>query len=271
MSQERKKARKKHRIYGVRLLIILIIIVAAVTVAALVGFTAFRLEEVDVVGNEIYSDEQIEDWVLKDDDAWNTLYIMARYRFRRQEDIPFVDSMDVQLVSPTEIRVEVTEKGVLGYIYLPSQEQNAYFDQDGFVVELSEDAVEGVSEISGLNVESAELYEKLELDDAGILKTLLTLTQLLSKYDCEPELIYIDDDTILLSYGALQVNLGSGSQLSEKVLRMQEVLPEVEGESGTLHLEKWTDVDTDFYFTPGEQTEIPLATETVSEETEGEN
>ncbi len=271
MTGKRKQTKKKQRIRGVRLLIILLIIAAAVTVAALIGFTVFVLEEVNVEGNEIYSDEQITDWVLKDDDAWNTLYIVTRNRLRGQEDIPFVDSMEVHLVSPKEIRVDVTEKGVLGYIYLPSQEQNAYFDQDGFVVELSEDVVEGVSEISGLNVESAELYEKLELDDAGILKTLLTLTQLLAKYDCEPELIYIDEDDILLSYGDLQVNLGTGNQLSEKVLRMQEVLPQIEGQRGTLHLETWTDVDTDFYFTPDEQTEIPVDTPSDSVETEEEN
>ncbi len=271
MAGERKKTRKKHRIQGVRLLIILLIIVAAVTVTALIGFTVFSLEEVDVVGNEIYSDEQIEDWVLNEDYAWNTIYITLRNRFRRQEDIPFVDGMEVHLVSPREIRVDVTEKGVLGYIYVPMQKQNAYFDQDGFVVELSNETVEGVSRIYGLHVESAELYKKLDLEDEGILKTLLSLTQLLRKYDCEPEFIYIDGNDILLYYGELQVNLGTGSQLSEKVLRMQEVLPQLEGQSGTLHLDSWTDVDTDFYFTPGEHTEIPVDTQTLSAKVEDEN
>ncbi len=271
MAGERKKTRKKHRIQGVRLLIVLLIIAVAVTVTALVGFTAFALEDVDVVGNEIYSDEQIEDGVLKEDYAWNTLYILLGNRFRRQEDIPFVDGMEVHMVSPHEIRVDVTEKGVLGYIYIPMLKQNAYFDQDGFVVELSNEEVEGVSRIYGLQVESAELYKKLELEDESILKTLLTLTQLLRKYDCEPDLIYIDGNDILLYYGELQVNLGTGNQLSEKVLRMQEVLPELEGQSGTLHLDSWTDMDTDFYFTPDEHTEIPVDTQTLSAEVVDEN
>ena len=40
-------------------------------------------------------------------------------------------------------------KGVLGYVYIPSLGKNAYFDKDGFVVELSGQVIEGRSRLRG--------------------------------------------------------------------------------------------------------------------------
>ncbi|MCD7980856.1 MAG: cell division protein FtsQ/DivIB, partial [Clostridiales bacterium] len=218
----------------------------------------------DVVGNEIYTDEQIESWALDDDYSWNSLYVVLKNRFQKQEEIPFVDTIDISLKSPSKLQITVTEKGVLGYVYISSLGQNAYFDQDGFVVEISSDVIEGTMKISGLEVESAELYEKLELDDSSILKTLLSLTQLLKKYDRVPEVIYIQDGEILLSYGSVQVNLGTGSSLNEKILRMDQVLSQLdEDQSGTLHLDTWSTTSTDIYFKKDELTEIPVDEQTI--------
>ncbi len=271
MRNRRRKERKRNR--GIRILIILLIVAGAVTAAAFIAWKAFVLETVDVVGNEIYSDEQIEEWVLNDEYSWNTLYVVLRNRFQKQDEIPFVDDMKVSMVSPTEIEVDVTEKGVLGYIYIPSLNQNAYFDQDGFVVELSDEAVHDVCQISGLDVETATLYDKLDLDNSSILKTLLSLTQLLKKYEIEPEVIYVQGSDLLLSYGSVQADLGNSSFLNEKVLRLSEILPQLSGSSGTLHLDTWSESSTDIYFSPDgqtagsadEQTEVSIDEQPVSE------
>ncbi len=257
-----RKAKKKNRI--IIILIILLVVVGVVTLAAFVGWKVFTLEKVDVVGNEIYSDEQIEDWVMSSDDSWNTLYVLFRNRTQKQEEIPFVDSMDIEMVSPKEIQVNVTEKGVLGYVYIPTLGQNAYFDQDGFIVEISGDVIDGVTKISGLQVENAQLYEKLNLTDSSILKTLLSLTQLTEKYNLEPEVIYIQDKNLLLSYGDIQVDLGTGGQLNEKILRLVQILPQLGGETGTLHMDKWSETNADIYFTPDELTVIPVDQQMLS-------
>lgn len=264
--REKKRKKKKKRI----LRIVLPVLILVVALAAIMVWKVFVVREVEVVGNEIYSDAQIESWALDDEYSWNSLYVVLKNRFRKQEEIPFVDTIDISLKSPSTLQITVTEKGVLGYVYIPSLGQNAYFDQDGFVVELSTDVIDGTMKISGLEIGSAELYEKLDLEDSSILKTLLSLTQLLKKYDCVPEVIFIQDGEILLSYGSVQVNLGTGSSLNEKILRMEEILSQLDEDmSGTLHLDTWSSTSTDIYFKKDELAEIPVDKQTVpSENTE---
>ncbi len=251
LKQRRRQKRRRKRI-----LIALLIIVIAAAAAFLIAWKVFVVEEVDVEGNEIYSDEQIVNWVLDDEYSWNSLYVFFKNKFSRQDEIAFVDTMEVSLTSPSTLTITVTEKGMLGYVYVPSAEEFAYFDQDGFVVELSNDILEGVMRVTGLDVETAQLYEKLDLDNS-VLKNLLTLTQLLQKYDREPEVIYIEDNTMLLSYGDIQVDLGAGTSLTAKILRMDEILPKLSGERGTLHLDSWSDDSGDIYFKPDEMAQIP--------------
>lgn len=259
-----RKKRKKARIRRMGLTIFLVILLLA-ALGTVMAWKVFVVKHVEVEGNEIYSDAQIENWLLDDEYSWSSLYVYFKNKFHRTEEIPFVDSVEISLKSPQTIRIQVVEKGMLGYVYVPSLGKNAYFDKDGFVVELSSEVISGVTKISGLSVKEAVLYEKLSLDDSGILRTLLNVTQLLKKYDRVPEIILIQDGDVLLSYGSIQVNVGSGSNLNEKILRMDQIFPKLEGLSGTLHLETWTESSTDIYFRKEELTEIPNDVQTVPE------
>jgi len=261
MRRERRKRRRRRALFTVLPVLVLVIALAVIMV-----WKVFVVKEVEVTGNEIYSDEQIETWALNDEYSWNSLYVVLKNKFQKQEEIPFVDSINITLKSPSSLEIEVTEKSILGYVYISSLGQNAYFDQDGFVVELSTNVIEDTMKIVGLDVQDAVLYEKLELEDSRILKVLLTLTQLLTKYERVPESIYVQDSNILLSYGSIQVDLGAGENLNEKIQRMDQIFPQIEGETGTLHLDIWSDTDTDVYFKQNELTDIPVDQQTAPEE-----
>ena len=56
-------------------------------------------------------DETIENVVLNDKYSWNSLYVFAKYRFKKPESIPFVDTMDITLKSPHKLHIKVYEKG----------------------------------------------------------------------------------------------------------------------------------------------------------------
>lgn len=261
MRRKRKKLRKR-RILTVLLPILLLIL----ALGAIMVWKVFVVRDVEVKGNEIYSDEQIVNWALDDEYSWNSIYVVLKNRFQKQEEIPFVDSIEITLKSPSKLQIKVSEKGVLGYVYVPALGKNAYFDKDGFVVEISSEIIEGTMKISGLSVEDAVLYQKLDLDNSSILRTLLSVTQLLKKYERVPETIYVQDNNVLLSYGSIQVDLGTGSSLNEKILRMDQNLPELEGLTGTLHLDTWSKANTDIYFKQNELTEIPVDAQTVPSE-----
>ncbi len=242
--EERRKKRKRKRIA-----ITFLVLVLLLAGAALVVVKVFTVEQVEVQGNQLYDSKQIEKWVLNDKYSWNSLYVYLKYRFRKPEEIPFIDTMEVGLKVPHTITIEVYEKGLLGYLYIDSLGQNVYFDKDGFVVETSTDVIEGIPKITGLTCKQVVLYEKLDLAKKKSLKTLLSVTQTLKKYSLVPQSIdYGDGGNLTLSYGAVTVSLGTVDNLNEKVKRLEKIMPELDGLTGTLHLEEWTEETTDITF-----------------------
>lgn len=242
--EERRKKRKRKRIA-----ITFLVLVLLLAGAALVVVKVFTVEQVEVQGNQLYDSKQIEKWVLNDKYSWNSLYVYLKYRFRKPEEIPFIDTMEVGLKVPHTITIEVYEKGLLGYLYIDSLGQNVYFDKDGFVVETSTDVIEGIPKITGLTCKQVVLYEKLDLAKKKSLKTLLSVTQTLKKYSLVPQSIdYGDGGNLSLSYGAVTVSLGTVDNLNEKVKRLEKIMPELDGLTGTLHLEEWTEETTDITF-----------------------
>ena len=256
-----ERRRKKRRKIGLYILLILILLIAA---GVFIVMNVFTVENVVVEGNELYSSTQIENMVLNDEYSWNSLYVDLKYRFVDIGEVPFVDTMEVSLDNPHTVHIKVYEKGMLGYLYINSIGQNAYFDKDGFVVEISSEIIPGVTKINGLSVQTAELYKKLSIgENSKLLRTLLSVTQLLKKYERVPEVILIQNSNVYLSYGAIQVNLGSGTDSNEKILRMDQILLQLDGMSGMLHLETWSETNTDIYFRNGELVEIPNDVQTV--------
>ena len=246
-----ERRRKKRRKIGLYILLILILLIAA---GVFIVMNVFTVENVVVEGNELYSSTQIENMVLNDEYSWNSLYVDLKYRFVDIGEVPFVDTMEVSLDNPHTIHIKVYEKGMLGYLYINSIGQNAYFDKDGFVVETSTEVIDGVPKITGISCEEVVLYEKLQLENSDILRDLLNLTQTLKKYNLLPDEIQYDSNMEpVLYYGTIQVKIGSEDNLSQKVVRLSIILPQLDGLSGTLHLETWTPETTDIIWDRAEE------------------
>ena len=243
----REKRRKKKR-RKIRLVIFLIFLLVA-GLSALIIWQVYRVGEVKVEGNEHYSKEQIEKFVLDDKYSWNSLYVYLKYRFMEMEQIPFVDTMEISPENPKTLKIFVCEKEIIGYLYIASIDQNVYFDKDGFVVETSKEIIEGIPRVEGLNCDQVVLYEKLPIDDKDILRSLLGASQSLKKNGVVPEEIRFEENgSITLSYGNITVLLGGGDKLTNKILRLSYILPQLEGKKGVLHVENWTENTTDIIF-----------------------
>ncbi|WP_455533207.1 cell division protein FtsQ/DivIB [Roseburia inulinivorans] len=264
-----ERRRKKRRKIGLYILLILILLIAA---GVFIVMNVFTVENVVVEGNELYSSTQIENMVLNDEYSWNSLYVDLKYRFVDIGEVPFVDTMEVSLDNPHTVHIKVYEKGMLGYLYINSIGQNAYFDKDGFVVETSTEVIDGVPKITGISCEEVVLYEKLQLENSDILRDLLNLTQTLKKYNLLPDEIQYDSNMEpVLYYGTIQVKIGSEDNLSQKVVRLSIILPQLDGLNGTLHLETWTPETTDIIWDRAEEqpdTEEETTEDTTEETTE---
>lgn len=243
-----REKRKKKKRWKIRLAVILIILMF-LALAALAAVKLFTVKTVKITGNDHCPEETIKEFILNDEYSWNSLYVYFKYKFVEPEPIPFVDTMEISLSSPHVLNIKVYEKGLLGCVYMESLGQNAYFDKDGLVVEMSSDVIGEVPKIKGLDVEEIVLYEKLPIKGKDVLKNLLSLTQTLKKYDLAPDSIkYGKDGSYTLSYGGIKVLLGQAEHFNEKIVRMAYIMPELKELKGTLHLESWTENTTDISF-----------------------
>ena len=214
----------------------------------LVFFKVFTVTKVNVTGNKLYPAEQIEAAILNDDFSWNTLYVFFKYKFKKPEQMPFIDEMEVTMGIPHTININVYEKGLLGYVSLDVVEKNAYFDKDGIVSEVSAEVIDGVPLVEGLNVNEVVLYEALPVE-TKTLRELLNITKTLKKYHLVPKKIKCQDDgTFILKYGDIKVAFGSDEYAVEKAVRLSEIIPEIGDFKGTLHLEEWSEETTDITF-----------------------
>ena len=87
------------------------------------------------------------------------------------------------------------------------------------------------------------------MQDERFLRQLLNLTQTLKKYELQPvEIAFDKNEGAILYYDGVQVVVGEEDYLSQKIIRLSHILPELEGMRGTLHLENWTEETTDIVF-----------------------
>lgn len=247
-----KEQRERKKRWKIRLAVVLIVLMF-LALAALAAVKLFTVKTVKITGNDHCPEETVKEFILNDEYSWNSLYVYFKYKFVEPEPVPFVDTIEVSLSSPHVLNIKVYEKGLLGCVYMEALGQNAYFDKDGLVVEMSSEVIEDVPKITGLEIEEIVLYEKLPIKGKNILKNLLSLTQTLRKYELVPESIkYGKDGSYTVSYGGIKVLLGQAEHFNEKIVRMAYIIPQLKDLKGTLHLENWTENTTDISFKKAE-------------------
>ena len=242
----KEKRRRQRRMK--RLLLGFLIFILMMVIAAFIVVKVFVVKTVKVEGNKFYNEQLIKETVLNDKYSWNSLYVLLKYTFIKTQDVPFIDTMEIKLDSPTSLTIKVYEKGLLGYLHIPSISQMAYFDKDGFVVETSTRVIENVPRIDGITCEQVVLFEKLPIDDQK-LRDMLTLTQTLKREGLDPDAINFGaEHSPIVYYGNIEVWLGSMELLTQKVTHLGEILPKIPATEGILNIENWTEENPNIIF-----------------------
>jgi len=230
---------------------VVIIILALGVLAVLAGVVyyikeTYTIQTVYVEGNVHYTEDEIKTIVMDGPLGDNSLYLSLRYKNRSIQGVPFVDVMDVDILTPDTIKITVYEKAVVGYIR--HLDAYMYFDKDGYVVECSSVKTVGIPQITGLVFDHVVVGEALPVENPEIFVSILDVTKLLNKYDIAPDKIYFrDTGEITLYFGEVKVALGSNmAQLEDKLMLLPEFLPQLEGRNGTLQMEQY-DEDTGKY------------------------
>ena len=207
----------------------------------------YSVNSVTVTGNSHYTDDEIKDMVFTGPYSYNSLVLSVMYRNKTIKDIPFIEKMDVDIVNANSVRINVFEKAVAGYVeYLGHY---MYFDKDGIVVESSNRIMEGIPFVTGLTFDHVVLHEPLPVKKSSVFMTILSVTQLLGKYDIETDRIAFDSEgRITLYFGNARVSLGTDDYIDEKINEMHLLLPKLQGYSGTLHMENYVGEEVNFSF-----------------------
>lgn len=245
-----RKRQKKKRKWPIVLLVLLCMAGLALGAGYYV-LSTYTIKNVYVEGNIHYTQEEIQEIVMDGPLGNNSLYLSLKYKKKGVENIPFVDVMDVSILSPDTIKINVYEKALAGYVdYMDSY---MYFDKDGYVVESSQIKTDGVPQITGLQFESCTLGRKLPVEREEIFASIMELTKLLSKYELIPDRIYFRDYTeITLYFGEVRVALGNGKNMEEKLMVLPTFLKDLAGKKGVLRMEDYTrDTKTTVFETDG--------------------
>lgn len=235
MLKDFKKKKNKSRKW-----IAILIVLAVLAIGCTVVLGVFNIRKITIEGVEHYTEEEIKNIIFKSTYDYNTLYLYWKFHYTEMEEIPFVDTLELELIAPDEVKLTVYEKSVIGYV--EHLGRYLYFDKDGMVVESSETMIEGVPAISGLNFDHIVLNEQLPVEKEEVFRDILDISQLLSKYKIVPDKIYFGDTLeVTLYFGYAKVYLGDDTDIEEKIVRLQYLLPSLEGLKGTLHMENFTE------------------------------
>lgn len=222
-------------------------------VAGAVGYVkrTYTVRTVYVEGNVHYTEEEIKAIVMSGPLGDNSLYLSLKYKNKGIEGIPFVDVVDVDILSPDTVKIIVYEKSLTGCVrYLDTY---IYFDRDGYVVESSGIRTVGVPQIMGLQFDYIVTGEKLPVENKEIFNSILDITQLLQKYDLASEKIYFNRaGAITLYFGDVKVSLGNDpAKLEDKLMLLPGLLVSLEGKNGTLQMQTYDADRGKYVFKPG--------------------
>lgn len=219
-------------------------------IVLLIGILLFatQIKEIEVTGNQHYTEEQIIDLIFDEKWSKNSAYCYYENKFQEPKSIPFIEEYKVEFQSPSKVRVVVFEKSVVGYVsYMSSY---MYFDKDGIIVESSVEQLPGIPWITGMEFGHIVLHQPLPVANQDIFDQILNLTQVLSVNGVRVDKInYNSFLEAELTIGDIIVELGNDDDLNGKVSELSDILPELTGLSGTLYLDSYDENNSNPMYT----------------------
>ena len=246
--QARRKARleKLARIFKIILKVLLVLVILC-AIALVCIRSLYKLKTINVTGTSHYTDQEMVDIVTGGNDYGNTLLFLLESRMNPAQDVTFIDKIDVEYVDRNTISITVYEKAMAGCIRY--DDQYAYFDGDGIVLEISAEKLDDVPCIEGLTSDNVEQGSKLDGGDESFFQEILTMTQLIYKNDIKIDKItYDDDQNLILHKDGIKIKIGGADNLESKFMNLENILKPLEGKKGTLDMSNYSNANGNVIF-----------------------
>ena len=241
---------------------------AVLLIFVLVFFLGFRVTSVQLEENSFYTDDEIKNMVTNVPLAKNSILAAFINTEKSTKDAAMIDSIKISRITRNTVLLQVEEKQIMGYIEYQGQCLN--FDRQGIIQIITDEPMENVPKIEGIDVKEAVQGERLSGISRTKLNTILSVGKMLEKMENKPDRLEFNDlNQLVMYYGDIEVRLGDDENMDEKINRLVGILPELEGMSGILHLENTTEDSESVVFDDATQeTEDQQEQETAGENTQ---
>lgn len=153
------------------------VLAVAIVAAAAIFFAVFYVpdENIEVVGNTRYKESEIRQIALPGFIHRNTLFLRLFRKTINPDQVPFINSINVEYVASDRVRLHVNEDYPIGYILQDGY--RFYFDSVGLVTECLEDEAgttetkKDTEEIESTTVSTAETDSTAETESTIITES----------------------------------------------------------------------------------------------------
>lgn len=203
-------------------------VLISITISILLGFVIIffvgKIKNISIIGCEFYTEEEIKEKVINNIITQNSLGLFLTYQLKKETEIPFVEKIDVNMISWDSVEIIVYEKAMVACIKYMGE--YLYFDKDGVIVESTTEPIENIPLIEGVTFQKMNLHEKLEVKEEGIFEKILGISQLLSKYELDLDKVAFEyDKSVTLYTGNIRVKLGKKERYDEQIAELSKLLP----------------------------------------------
>lgn len=238
-SGKQKKRKTRHPV-----LIFFIILIVLI----LVGVFGFRTKDIQITGNERVTDDEIRELIQSDKCYGNTLILWLMNRKVDISSQPLLSGIQVSVENPQKVVVHVREQQLVAAV--KNNKQYSYVNEQGTIILTQDDKLQGIPVINGVQLQGAEVGDVLTADDSAVLESILSIASLLHEDDITVDTLgTVSDGGYQLVMGKVTVLLGKDIYMEEKLSELKDILPNLDGLSGSLHLEEYDSTKDSIIFT----------------------
>lgn len=198
-------------------------IVIGIVILLLFCVFFFRVKKVTVEGNTYYSESDMVEMFQSNFMEKNVLTFWLMDKCSLTPKLDFVREYEVSYPSVNEIHIKLYEKSIVAGIAYSNQ--HIYFDKDGMVLRSTQKPVTGIPLFETKNLTTFTLYEKVQMEDEGLLEQIMNLANLFQHYSVKWDKVQFDEkNNAILTIGKIQVLLGKKDNYDEEISALSSVL-----------------------------------------------
>lgn len=224
-----------------RVLLLLVFILAVFGTGIYFLVTDFSIKNIEISGNDTYTEYELMDAMKKDGYVGNTLLMIVENQLFGQTYLPFVEKVTMSYDDTHVLKVKVKEKlraGVFQY-----GDKYVYFNEEGIALESRNTLFSGVPVVTGVEFSKMKLKKKIPAKD-NYFRTIVAITKKIAAWELDISEIHFDgEDDITLYSSKYKIYLGSSAYLDGKMSRISSILDAVskKHKKGTIDMHLYTD------------------------------